>query len=52
MTKRECQAVFKVFKKFRFWLYEIHFFLETDANVLTVQFNKSETDLSSALFTR
>jgi hypothetical protein len=33
-TKRECRAVFKIFKKFRSWLYRVHFFLETDANVL------------------
>jgi hypothetical protein len=33
-TKRECRAVFKIFKKFRSWLYGIYFVLETDANVL------------------
>jgi hypothetical protein len=33
-TKREYRAIFKAFKKFRSWLYEIHFFLKTNANVL------------------
>jgi hypothetical protein len=51
-TKREYRAIFKVFKKFRFWLYGIHFFLKTDINVLIAQFNRSETDLPSTLFTR
>jgi hypothetical protein len=35
-TKRECRAIFKAFKKFRSWLYKIHFVLKTDANVLAV----------------
>jgi hypothetical protein len=35
VTKREYRAVLKAFKKFRFWLYGVHFFLETNANVLT-----------------
>jgi hypothetical protein len=33
-TKRECRAIFKAFKKFRSWLYGVHFFLEINANVL------------------
>jgi hypothetical protein len=33
-TKREYRAILKIFKKFRFWLYEIYFFLETNTNVL------------------
>jgi hypothetical protein len=32
--KRECRVIFKAFKKFRSWLYKIHFFLKTDINVL------------------
>jgi hypothetical protein len=33
-------------------LYGIHFVLETDANVLTTQLNRSGTDLLNALLTR
>jgi len=33
-TKRECRAVLKALRKVRYWLYGIHFVLETDANVL------------------
>ena len=51
-TKRECRAVLKAFKKFRSWLYGIHFTLETDANVLAAQLNRSGTDLPNALLTR
>jgi RNase H-like domain found in reverse transcriptase len=35
-TKRECRAVLKALRKVRYWLYGIHFVLETDANVLVV----------------
>jgi hypothetical protein len=52
MTKRECRAILKAFKKFRSWLYKVYFVLETDANVLTTQLNRSGTDLPSALLTR
>jgi hypothetical protein len=51
-TKREYRAIFKAFKKFRSWLYGIYFILETNANVLATQLNKSGIDLPSALLTR
>ena len=34
VTKRECRGVLKAFRKLRYWLYGVHFTLETDANVL------------------
>jgi hypothetical protein len=49
--KRECRAMLKVLKKFRFWLYGVHFVVETDANTLVAQLNRSATDLPGALVT-
>ena len=51
-TKRECRAVLKAVRKVRYWLYGIHFVLETDANVLVAQLNRSATDLPGSLVTR
>jgi hypothetical protein len=51
-TKRECRGVLKALRKTRFWLYGIHFTLETDANVLVAQLNRAATDLPGALVTR
>ena len=51
-TKRECRGVLKALKKVRYWLYGIHFILETDASVLVAQLNRSGTDLPGALVTR
>ena len=49
--KRECRAVLKAFKKFRHWLYGVHFTLEIDANTLVAQLNRTATDLPGALVT-
>ena len=51
-TKRECRNVLKALKKVRYWLYGVRFVLETDANVLVAQLNRSGTDLPGALVTR
>ena len=51
-TKRECRGVLKALKKVRYWLYEVRFILETDANVLVAQLNRSGMDLPGALVTR
>jgi hypothetical protein len=51
-TKRECREMLKTLKKIRFWLYEMHFVLKTNAEVLIAQLNEVATDLSSALLTR
>jgi hypothetical protein len=51
-TKRECRGVLKALQKVRYWLYRVHFVLETDANVLVAQLNCSATDLPGALVTR
>ena len=50
--KLECRAVLKTLKKFRHWLYGIHFILETDANTLVSQLNRPASDLPGALVTR
>jgi hypothetical protein len=49
--KRECRGVLKALKKFRHWLYGIHFTLEVDAQTLVAQLNRSATDLPGALVT-
>ena len=51
-TKRECRGVLKALKKVRSWLYGVFFILETDANVLVAQLNKSPSDLPGALVVR
>jgi hypothetical protein len=51
-TKRECRGILKALQKLRFWLYGVHFILETDANVLVAQLNRAATDLPGALVTR
>lgn len=50
--KLECRAVLKAFKKFRYWLYGVHFTLETDVNTLVAQLNRPASDLPGALVTR
>lgn len=50
--KRECRGLLKALKKFRFWLYGVHFYVETDANTLCAQLNRSATDLPGALVTQ
>jgi RNase H-like domain found in reverse transcriptase/Integrase zinc binding domain/Reverse transcriptase (RNA-dependent DNA polymerase) len=50
--KRECRGLLKALKKFRFWLYGIHFRVETDAATLVAQLNRSASDLPGALTVR
>lgn len=50
--KRECRGLLKALKKFRFWLYGVHFYVETDANTLCAQLSRSVTDLPGALVTQ
>ena len=50
--KWECRDLLKALKKIRFWLYEVRFIIEIDANTLMAQFNRSAADLSRALITR
>ena len=49
MDKREYCTLLKTLKKFRYWLYSIHFLLETDVNTLCAQLNRIVTDLPRAL---
>ena len=42
----------KCLQKLRYWLYGVHFILETDANTLVAQLNRAATDLPGALVTR
>lgn len=51
-TKRKYRGVLKAVRKFRYWLYDVRFILETDARVLVAQLNQSGTDLPGALVTR
>ena len=50
--KRECRGFLKALKKLRFWLYGVHFYVESDADTLVAQINSSVTDLPGALVTR
>lgn len=51
-TKRECRGILKCLQKVRFWLYGVHFILETDTKTLVAQLNRAATDLPGALVTR
>jgi hypothetical protein len=50
--KRECKGVVHLLKKFRHYLYGVHFVLETDAKTLVAQLNRSASDLPTSLVTR
>ena len=50
--KHECKAMLLALKKFRPWIYGVHFVVETDARTLVDQLNRSATDLPGALITR
>ena len=51
-TKRECRAVLYAIRRLRFYIYGVHFFLETDSNVLVWQLKGAVTDVPGALVTR
>ena len=51
-TKRETRAVLKILRKLRFYLYGVHFILQTDAQVLVSQLKRAATDLPGSLVTR
>jgi len=50
--KKECKALLKGLKKFRQYLYGVHFIVELDAKILVAQLNRSASDLPGALVTR
>jgi hypothetical protein len=50
--KLECRGLLYAMKKFRMWLYGVHFTVETDAQTLTYQLNRTTTDLPGALVVR
>lgn len=50
--KRECRAALKILKKFRSYVYGVHFVLEVDASALVAQLNRSAADLPRAMVTR
>jgi RNase H-like domain found in reverse transcriptase len=50
--KLECKAVLKGLKKFRQYLYGVHFIMEVDAKTLVAQLNRTASDLPGALITR
>lgn len=51
-TKLECKAVLWALKKFRTYLYGIHFTIETDAATLIAQLNRSSTDNPGSVMNR
>lgn len=50
--KLECRSLLHMLRKCRLWLYGIRFTVETDANTLVAQLNRTATDLPGALVTR
>ena len=50
--KRKCRDFLKMLKKVRFWLYEVRFIIEINANILMTQFNRSAVNLSKILIIR
>ena len=51
-VKLECRGLLKALKKFRYWLYGRHFYLETDAQTLVWLLNQPPNDLPNAMLTR
>jgi hypothetical protein len=51
-TKLECKAVLWALKKFRTYLYGVHFTIETDAATLIAQLNRSSTDMMGSVMNR
>ena len=50
--KREYKGVIYLLKKFRYYLYRVHFILETNTKTLVTQLNRSILDLLISLITR
>ena len=50
--KRECREILKCFKKFRYYLYDVHFILKINVEVLIAQFNRSDIDFLNAFLIR
>ena len=51
-VKLECRGLLKTLKKFRFWLFERHFFVEIDAQTLMWLLNQPSNDLSNTMIIR
>lgn len=51
-TKLECRAVLWGLKKFRIWLYGRQFTIETDAQTLIAQLNRSSADVPGSVMNR
>ena len=51
-VKLECRGLLKALKKFRFWLFGRHFFVETDAQTLVWLLNQPRNDLPNVMMTR
>jgi hypothetical protein len=51
-TKLECKAVVWALKKFRIWLYGQRFTIETDAQTLIAQLNRSSAELPGSVMNR
>ena len=51
VIKRKCRELLKALKKIRFWLYEMRFIIEIDANILIAQLNHFIANFSKILIT-
>lgn len=51
-TKLECRAVLWALKKFRVWLYGTPFVIETDAQTLIAQLNRSSSEIPGGVMNR
>jgi hypothetical protein len=49
--KRECKGLMRAFSKFRVYLYDSRFIVETDANTVVHQLNLPPSDLPGAAIT-
>jgi len=51
-VRLECRGLLKLLKKFRFWVYGRHFFIQTDSRTLVWILNQPPNDLPNAMMTR
>ena len=49
VIKQECHAVLKMLKKCQHYLWEVHFILKLDMNIMMIQLERAVTDFSEIL---
>ena len=52
IIKRKCRKILKCLKKFRIYLYEIHFILKIDVEILIAQLDHFEIDFFAIFLIR